>query len=320
MKRPWQGQVEPVNEAGPPEFDAKNPLCPGVVRSNGEVKSRLQNNFVFNNDFPALLPDVPNPPTSTDPLFQMGPAQGVCKVMCFHPKSNISIPDMTIDEITNIINSWIELYEDLAKKYEWVQIFENKGFAMGCSNPHPHCQIWATSFIPHEPATKDSFQQKYYEKYGRPLLMDYVQREIEKEIRIVTENDDWLIVVPYWAVWPFETLLLPKTHVKRISELRINQKESLADIIRILVTKYDNLFQCSFPYSMGWHGAPTGSELEKSNDHWTLHALYYPPLLRSASVKKFMVGFELLAQSQRDLTPEQAAKMLRDVSSIRLKK
>lgn len=184
---------------------------------------------------------------------------------------------------------------------------------MGCSNPHPHCQIWACSFFPSEPKLKDEKLRAYYQQHKRPLLDDYVRKELEKRERIVVENPDWLVVVPFWATWPFETMMISKNGNKRISDLTTQQINNLSIIMKELTTKYDNLFKCSFPYSMGWHGAPSGPLMSESSDHWTLHAIYYPPLLRSATVRKFMVGFELLCQSQRDLTPEQAADRLRQL-------
>lgn len=331
MKRPWSGQQEAAQKNDLPEFDPTNPLCPGVTRPNGVVsysvqytlksllKTTFQKNpnykstFVFTNDFPALLENVPSPPASDDPLFQSASATGTCKVMCFHPKSNTTLPLMSDQEIRDVINEWIREFNDLKVKYTWVQIFENKGAAMGCSNPHPHCQIWACSFLPNELAIKDVHLKKYYEAYGRPLLDDYAKKEILKKERVVVENPDWLVVVPYWASWPFETILISRTGAKRISDLKPNQIDNLSKTIKELTTKYDNLFQCSFPYSMGWHGAPTGEMANDDDSHWTLHAIYYPPLLRSANVRKFMVGFELLSQVQRDLTAEQAAARLKEL-------
>nr|XP_023019861.1 probable galactose-1-phosphate uridylyltransferase [Leptinotarsa decemlineata] len=183
---------------------------------------------------------------------------------------------------------------------------------MGCSNPHPHCQIWASTFLPNEARIKDVNLREYYEKYKRPMLMDYVERELEKKERIVYQNDEWLVVVPYWAVWPFETMVLPKRQMVRFSEADAKQKEALAVTLQVVVAKYDNLFKCNFPYSMGWHGAPTGEHLNECSPHWTFHGMYFPPLLRSATIKKFMVGYELLAQAQRDLSAEKAAALLRD--------
>lgn len=316
MKRPWSGQTESVPHENIPEFDPSNPLCPGVTRPNGQVNPPYESTYVFNNDFPALLEDVPSPPKSENPLFQMGPARGTCRVMCFHPKSNVTIPVMTVQEIRTVIDRWIEEMIDLGTKYQWVQIFENKGAIMGCSNPHPHCQIWASSFLPNEPRIENENQEEYYRNYGRPMLMDYVKQEVDAGVRIVVENSEWVVVVPFWAVWPYETMVLPRRHIKRLTDMDEEQKDTLADIMKKITIKYDNLFKVSFPYSMGWHGAPTGSELSKNMDHWVFHGIYYPPLLRSATVKKFMVGYEMLAQSQRDLTAEQAAAILRKLPDI----
>lgn len=320
MKRPWSGQIEKPAEEDIPEFDINNPLCPGVTRANGEVNPNYESTFVFTNDFPALLEDVPAPPSDQeDPLFQMQEARGTCRVMCFHPKSNITIPLMTKAEIRSVIDRWVEQQEELGQKFEWVQIFENKGAIMGCSNPHPHCQIWASSFIPNEPRIKNETQRAYFAKHGRPMLMDYVKKECEKKDRLVVENENWIVVVPYWAVWPFETMVLPKMHVLRFTELTPPQRDSLADIMKRISTKYDNLFHTSFPYSMGWHGAPTGKFSKEDMSHWVFHGIYYPPLLRSSSVKKFMVGYEMLAQCQRDLTAEQAAERLRQLPETHYK-
>lgn len=311
MQRPWSGQEETPQENDIPEFDPTNPLCPGVVRSNGEKNPIYQSTFVFTNDFPALLETVPSPPSSDDPLFQAREARGTCRVMCFHPKSNKTLPVMTPKEIRTVIDEWINQFKDLMNKYTWVQIFENKGASMGCSNPHPHCQIWACSYMPTEPETKDKHLREYYAKHGTAMLDDYVARELVKKERIVIENKDWLVVVPYWAAWPFETMLLSRNKVKRICDLTQQEINNLAVVIKELTIKYDNLFKCSFPYSMGWHGAPTGSLIDDDVNPWTLHATYYPPLLRSATIRKFFVGFELMCQTQRDLTAEQAADRLR---------
>ncbi|KAK8736368.1 hypothetical protein OTU49_004963 [Cherax quadricarinatus] len=278
MKRPWAGQVERPAEVDIPIHDPTNPLCPRVTRPNGQVNPDYESTFVFTNDFPALLEEVPSPPVSDDPLFCAGQARGTCRVMCFHPHTNITLPLMTQKEVRAVIDRWIMELEDLGKKYIWVQIFENKGAVMGCSNPHPHCQE-----------------------------------------RLVVTNDHWVVVVPYWAVWPYETMILPRRHVIRMTEISNAEKDSLADIIKRLTTKYDNLFKCSFPYSMGWHGAPTGLKLESDEKHWVFHGCYYPPLLRSATIKKFMVGYEMLAQAQRDLTAEQAAQKLRELPEIHYK-
>ncbi|XP_032806063.1 galactose-1-phosphate uridylyltransferase [Petromyzon marinus] len=314
MLRPWQGQVEHVADSEVPRRDPANPLCPGAVRALGQVNPDYEGTFTFDNDFPALQPDAPSPGPSEHPLFRTEAARGNCKVMCFHPWSDVTLPLMSIPEIRAVIDKWADIVTELGSQYQWVQIFENKGAVMGCSNPHPHCQVWASSFLPNEPRIADRTQKAYYNTNGVPMLLQYAQMEAEKKERVVVENSDWLAVVPYWATWPFQTLLLPRRHVQRLTDLTASERDSLAEVMKRLLTKYDNLFENSFPYSMGWHGAPTGEWLTEGNcDHWQLHAHYYPPLLRSASIRKFMVGYEMLAQAQRDLTPEQAAERLRSL-------
>ncbi|XP_004922278.1 probable galactose-1-phosphate uridylyltransferase [Bombyx mori] len=314
--RPWSGQTEAAPEDQPP--DPNNPLRAGALRSSGKRNPDYTSTYVFPNDFPALLEDVPEPPEPEHPLFQSAPAKGTCRVMCFHPDSTMTIPLMKVEEIEEVIDEWINQLNELGQRYTWVQIFENKGAIMGCSNPHPHCQIWASSFLPNEPRIKDRCQSEYYAKYGNSLLVDYLKQELKLKERIVLKNSEWVAIVPYWAVWPYETMLLPLNGApQRLTDLNPAQKKGLAEIMKQLNTKYDNLFECSFPYSMGWHGAPTGPGTTRGDSpHWLLHALYLPPLLRSATIKKFMVGFEMLAQTQRDLTPEQAAKRLRDCDHL----
>lgn len=313
LKRPWSGQVEkPVTEEIP-KHDPKNPLCPRNTRPNGKVNPDYSGTYIFDNDFPALQPETFLFESSEDPLFKISPVSGECKVMCFHPHSNVTLPEMETKEIVEVFDKWSELSEDLGKKYKWVQVFENKGSVMGCSNPHPHCQIWASSFLPNEVIAADRTQKAYYKKHGTQMLVDYARRESESKERIIAENEHWIAVVPYWATWPYQAMLLPKRHVLRFPDLSQMEKASLAEVMKSLLIKYDNLFETSFPYSMGWHGAPTGTEFNKDNSHWQLHAHYYPPLLRSATVRKFMVGYEMLAQPQRDLTAELAAKQLREL-------
>ena len=318
MKRPWAGQIEKPEEKKVPEYDPNNPLCPGNKRSSGAVNPKYTGTFVFDNDFPALQTGSPDVPSDQHPLFQSAVARGECKVMCFHPKSNLTLPLMEKGEIVTVIDKWIEVYNELRQKHRWVQIFENKGAMMGCSNPHPHCQVWASSFLPNEPAAADRNQRKYLETHGNNMLVEYAQMEMRSGQRTVVENQHWIAVVPYWATWPYQILLLPKRHVLRLPDLSEEEKASLAEAMKSLLTKYDNLFETSFPYSMGWHGAPTGSEDQDCN-HWQLHAHYYPPLLRSSTVRKFMVGYEMLAQPQRDLTAEQAANNLRNLPDIHYK-
>jgi UDPglucose--hexose-1-phosphate uridylyltransferase len=223
---------------------------------------------------------------------------------------------MPLDAIRGVVEVWAEQTEELGRKFRWVQVFENKGEIMGCSNPHPHGQIWASDFFPNEPAKEDRQQRAYLTEHGSVLLLDYVQLELQKEERIVAQNEDWIGLVPYWATWPYEILLAPKRQVLRLPDLRETERSSLASILKALLIRYDNLFETAFPYSMGWHGAPYGTE---EIEHWQLHAHFYPPLLRSATVKKFMVGYEMLGETQRDVTAEQAAQTLRNQSEVHFK-
>ncbi|XP_045156716.2 galactose-1-phosphate uridylyltransferase-like isoform X1 [Mercenaria mercenaria] len=319
MKRPWAGHVEKPEEEDIPRHDLKNPLCPGNTRPNGKVNPDYESTYLFTNDFPALLEEGPVPDESDDPLFRCSEAKGTCQVMCFHPWSDITLPRMSVSDIREVVDKWAEINVDLGKKYSWVQIFENRGAIMGCSNPHPHCQVWASSFLPNEPSVKHRTQRDYFSKYKSPMLIDYVNKELQKKERVILENEHWVWLVPYWAVWPYETMLLPKSHVLRLEDLTESQRNDLADIMKRLLIKYDNLFEVSFPYSMGWHGAPTGSYHHEDCSHWQLHAVYYPPLLRSATVRKFMVGYEMLATSQRDLTPEMAAIKLKELPDMHYK-
>ena len=312
-KRPWQGQQEAVSQEVLPAHDPDCFLCPGNTRVTGDVNPKYTGTFVFTNDYAALMPDTPFAPESDDPLMRVQSARGTSRVICFSPDHSKTLPQLSVEALTEIVRTWQEQSADLAKNYPWVQVFENKGAAMGCSNPHPHGQIWANSFLPNEAEREDRLQRAYLEKQGSPMLVDYVQRELADGSRTVVETEHWLAVVPYWAAWPFETILLPKVHVKRITELSDEQRSDLALALKKLTSRYDNLFQCSFPYSMGWHGAPF---TEGDNEHWQLHAHFYPPLLRSATVRKFMVGYEMLAETQRDLTAEQAAERLRAVSDV----
>ena len=315
-KRPWQGQQEKTAEEDKPSHDPSCYLCPGNKRVTGEQNPAYDKPFVFKNDFSALLEDTPAPQTQADPLFQSSLARGESRVVCFSPDHSKTLPLLSVEEIVEVIKVWQQQLVELGQKYQWVQIFENKGAVMGCSNPHPHGQIWANSFLPNEVAREDQSQRNYWQKQGSVLLADYAKRELERKERIVVETEHWLAVVPYWAVWPFETLLMPKTHIKRLTDLSAEQTQDLALALKKLTTKYDNLFEISFPYSMGFHAAPFNGE---ENQHWQLHAHFYPPLLRSATVRKFMVGYEMLGESQRDLTAEQAAARLRELSEVHYK-
>ena len=248
-------------------------------------------------------------------LFRSEQIRGISRVICFSPNHAKTLPELELQQITELIETWQEQFQDLGSKYRWVQIFENKGAEMGCSNPHPHGQIWASDRLPTEIEKEDAHQRSFFNEHGKPLLLDVVEEELKKEERIVEKNSSWLAVVPYWAVWPFELLLLPRRNVKRLEEIDEKEKQELAEILKKILSRYDNLFQTSFPYSMGWHGAP----YDEKGDHWLLHAHFYPPLLRSARVRKFMVGYEMLAEAQRDLTPEQATERLCKLSSIHYK-
>ncbi|MBW1213394.1 galactose-1-phosphate uridylyltransferase [Pantoea allii] len=312
-KRPWQGAQETPAVNTLPSHDADCFLCAGNTRVTGDVNPDYQGTYVFTNDFAALMTDTPDAPESDDMLMRCESARGTSRVICFSPDHSKTLPEMSLSALKEVVRTWQQQTAELGQHYPWVQVFENKGAAMGCSNPHPHGQVWANSFLPNEAQREDDLQRRYFAQKGSPMLMDYSAREQQDGSRTVVETDHWLAVVPWWAAWPFETLLLPKTHVKRLTDLTDAQRDDLANAIKRLTSRYDNLFQCSFPYSMGWHGAPFNGD---DNEHWQLHAHFYPPLLRSATVRKFMVGYEMLAETQRDLTAEQAAERLRSVSDI----
>ena len=311
-KRPWQGKQETVSRTARPQHDPKCYLCSGNERAGGLNNPNYTETYVFDNDFAAILPEA-GPEGADAGLFQSQAAKGTCRVICFSPRHDLTLPEMPIPAIRAVIETWAKETEELGRQHRWVQVFENKGDVMGCSNPHPHGQIWAGNFVPNEPAKEDRQQAEYLKKEGTPLLIDYLKKELETGDRVVVENEHWVVVVPYWATWPYETLLLPRRHVLRLPDLTGAERDALADIMKRFLTRYDNLFEVSFPYSMGWHGAPN---MEGDFSHWQLHAHFFPPLLRSASVKKFMVGYEMLGEAQRDLTPEQAAQKLREQSEI----
>lgn len=309
-KRPWKGQVEKPPVEVRPDYDPSCYLCPGNQRAGDATNPDYTSTFVFTNDFAALLPDTPRLTVQPHALLHAETERGTCRVICFSPRHDLTLAEMSVAEIRDVIDVWCGQIEDLGQNYRWVQVFENKGAVMGCSNPHPHGQVWAGDVLPNEPAKEDLNQRAYFEAHGNPLLLDYVELEAREGVRVLVENEHWLIVVPYWALWPFETLVLPRRHILRLPELLDAERNALADVMRRLLVKYDNLFETSFPYSMGWHGAPTAGESDVA--YWQLHAHYYPPLLRSATVKKFMVGYEMLAEPQRDLTAEQAVQRLRE--------
>ena len=311
-KRPWKGDEEEPSTTNAPEYDPTCTLCPSNTRISGEKNPDYTTTFVFTNDFEAIPPNTPEAFSQTS-LLQYQSVQGTCKVMCYSPKHNVALGSMTVDEIVSVITNWKSQMQELGERYQWVQVFENKGKAMGASNPHPHGQIWASNFLPTQINKEHRQQLHYFEAHHTSLLLDYLQEELHRQERILWENDSWVILVPYWAVWPFETMLLPKKHTEQLLTLSENETSDLAQSLKILVSTYDNLFQTSFPFSMGWHQAPFSLN---SSSHWQLHAHFYPPLLRSATVRKFIVGYELLAENQRDLTPEQAAQMLRKILHV----
>ncbi len=315
-KRPWQGQQEASDDSPRPAHDPLCYLCAGNSRVTGERNPDYAGTFVFTNDFAALMRQAPEAPAGTDALFQTQAARGTSRVICFSPDHSKTLPELSLPALTEVVNTWCAQSAELGAHYPWVQVFENKGAAMGCSNPHPHGQVWATSYVPDEPAREDALQTAYHAQHGQPLLLALAEREAALGERVVVQTQHWLAIVPYWATWPFETLLLPRFAVQRLPQLDPAQRADLALALRQLTSRYDNLFHCSFPYSMGWHGAPFDGRSASAAQAWQLHAHFYPPLLRSASVRKFMVGFEMLAEAQRDLTPEQAAARLRAQSDV----
>lgn len=306
-KRPWQGQTEAATVTDHPAHDPACYLCAGNTRNSGAVNPDYKGAYVFDNDFPALITDTGEGHTD-DPMFRAENVRGTARVMCFSERHDLTLPELPVPAIRKVVDCWADQVTELGRDWNWVAVFENKGAVMGCSQPHPHGQIWASDFIPNEVATEDRHQADWLSDTGRNLLVDYATAETDRGDRVVVENDDWVVVVPWWAVWPFETLVLPRAHVLRLPDLSDRQRDGLADILKRLTIAYDNLFQTEFPYTMGWHGAPL---TDGDHGHWQLHAHFYPPLLRSATVRKFMVGYEMLAEAQRDLTAESAAERLR---------
>lgn len=312
-KRPWQGQIEKVPPEVLPGHDPDCYLCPGNSRSGGKRNPDYSGTFVFDNDFAALLPDTPAGGVNISGLLVAEAEPGVCRVICFSPRHDLTISRMELPEIRRAIDTWVEQFIELGNMpfINYVQIFENRGAMMGCSNPHPHCQVWASASLPNEINKEFVSQSEYATANGASLLGDYLALEREAKERIVIENDHFAVVVPFWAIWPFETMVISKRRLAGIDELDDAERDSLAGILKRITTKYDNLFDVSFPYSMGLHQRPTDGQ---PHPEWHFHAHFYPPLLRSATVKKFMVGYELLATPQRDITPESAAARLREIS------
>jgi UDPglucose--hexose-1-phosphate uridylyltransferase len=330
-ERPWQGQTEP-SEPPAPKYDPNCYLCPGNRRANGETNPQYQTTFVFDNDFAALKPapsslsttssisttkDASEAENSQD-LFRAESESGVCRVLCFSPRHDLTLPRMSQSEIANVVAAWGEEYKSLGSRDEinYVQIFENRGIMMGCSNPHPHGQVWASSSIPNEPRHEQRALIDYHAQHHHCLLCDYLKLERDRGERVVCANDLFTAVVPFWAIWPFETLLLSHRHFGSFAEMDNSERLALADILKRLTTRFDNLFKVSFPYSMGFHQSPTDGGAHPEQH---FHAHFYPPLLRSATVRKFMVGYEMLATPQRDITAEWAAARLREASESHYK-
>jgi UDPglucose--hexose-1-phosphate uridylyltransferase len=304
-RRPWLGRRERHRVDEVPAYDPTCYLCPGNRRAGGDVNPDYSETFVFTNDFAALRPDVSGG-SFEEGLLRAEVEPGTCRVICFTRRHDLTLAAMPAVDVRRVVDLWADQTEELGRRYQWVQVFENRGEAMGASNPHPHGQIWAGAALPNEAAREDRTQAAWLASTGRSLLLDYVAQE-SGGVRAVVENEDWLAVVPFWASWPYETLLIAKSATRRLPELDDARRDSLALILIELLGGYDRLFDLSFPYSMGWHQAPFRDGPET---HWQLHAHFLPPLL-SANVRKFMVGYELLAETQRDLTPEEAARRLR---------
>lgn len=305
LNRPWRGEEAPAPPPAAPAHDAGCFLCPGNRRANGAVNPSYVGPWRFDNDFPALAgaagPVDPQPHS----LFMAMPVRGRCQVLCYSPRHDLALHQLPEAEIVAVIRAWRAATVEAFGTFGWVQIFENRGAMMGASSPHPHGQIWSTGHLPTEAATEDLRQRAFFDEHGHPLLADYLTEELRRGERLVCSNADWVALVPWWATWPFETLLLPRQPLAWMGGLDDARTLTLAGILRDLIGRYDRLFDAPFPYSMGWHGMNAA--------HWTLHAHFLPPLLRSATVRKHMVGYELLAEAQRDLSPEAAAARLRDV-------
>jgi UDPglucose--hexose-1-phosphate uridylyltransferase len=314
-RRPWQGQVEKTPPENQPQYDPTCYLCPGNERAGGVKNPAYTGTFVFDNDFAALLPEEVSPSGQVSPLFQTEPERGVCRVICFSPRHDLSMPQLSIDDAEAVVTTWSNETAALFRRPEiaYVQVFENKGAVMGCSNPHPHSQIWSQSRIPNEPAKELVSQKDYYAAHRRPLLLDYLEAELKSGERVLDRNEHFTALVPFWAVWPFEVLVIAHRAVASLPALTQPERRALAEIYQRVTTRYDNLFEISFPYSMGFHQQPNDGA---DHPEWTLHAHFYPPLLRSATVRKFMVGYEMLAMPQRDITPETAAARLREQSLL----
>ncbi len=314
-KRPWQGKVEAPAVFKRPAYDENCYLCPGNKRAGGVSNPPYTEPFAFTNDFAALIKDSPHGQFNVNDLLVAKSQSGVCRVICFSPRHDLTLPQMTVEEITKVVDIWCEEYRSLAAdpSIRYIQIFENKGEIMGCSNPHPHGQIWAQNELPMELVKETGQQKKYFDQHGRSLLSDYLKIELDKQERVVCENHHFVALVPFWGVWPYEILIISRRHIPNMLQFDAAERSGLGDIIKRVTTRYDNLFKTSFPYSAGMHQSP---ENDGAHPEWHWHMHFYPPLLRSATVKKFMVGYEMLANPQRDITAETAAQQLKALSEV----
>ncbi len=311
--RPWQGLVEKAAPEIQPDYDPACYLCPGNTRAGGVRNPAYTATFVFDNDFAALQPDTIERRSNEGGLIMAEAERGICRVVCFSPRHDLTIARMSVGEIRQVVDTWVAQYQELGALsfINWVQIFENRGARSGASNLHPHCQIWANQSAPNESRKEGFSQGDYHASHKSCLLCDYLALELKAKERFVCENDGFYALVPFWAVWPFEIMLICKQHVTGLDEMSEAERTALADILKRITTRYDNLFQVSFPYTMGFHQRPTDGQ---AHPEWHLHAHYYPPLLRSATISKFMVGYEMLGMPQRDITAESAASRLRELN------
>jgi len=310
--RPWQGQTEGVTQEHQPEYDPECYLCPGNSRVGGVRNPSYTSTFVFENDFAALRPDTPPGQLDQGGLLVAQAEQGTARVVCFSPRHHLTIARMEVAGLRQVVDTWRDQYIELGllSFINWVQIFENRGAQMGASNPHPHGQIWANANAPNESRKEDNAQREYHREHDGCLLCDYLALEIKSEERVIYANDSFYALVPFWAIWPFETMLISKRHTTGMDDFNEAERNGLADILQRVTMSYNKLFQISFPYSMGFHQRPTDGQ---AHPEWHFHGHFYPPLLRSATIRKFMVGYELLAMPQRDITAESAAQRLRDL-------
>jgi UDPglucose--hexose-1-phosphate uridylyltransferase len=314
-ERPWQGQVEPSAASASPSYDPRCYLCPGNARAGGHQNPKYTSTFVFDNDFAALRPDTPSGELREGDLLLAKSESGRCRVVCFTPRHDLTLARMGVSEIRTVVDTWCDEFSKLAAQpnVRAIQIFENRGAMMGCSNPHPHGQIWVNQNVPDELAREVTTQDDYFQAHHSTLLEDYLSLELQTQERLVCNNDHFAAMVPFWAVWPYETLLISRRRVGSLTDLQDAERTALADVLRQIVIRYDNLFKTPFPYTMGFHQHPVcGSP----SPGFHLHAHFYPPLLRSATIRKFMVGYEMLAMPQRDISPELAGRQLRELPAV----